>query len=180
MDPWRTYLQALFATERAWRHLANRVGMDAFVRHQCLLVLAGSEALSPSFARKACSSATTCAPSPTAAATRLTEPERTSPIANTPSRVVSSGLWMFAPARTKPLSSSITPDRDSHSVFGSAPMNRKRWRIANFFSSPDRWEWQRIASRSPSCPSRAVTVVSVRISTFTALEGQDGLLEAIR
>src|SRR6516164_6054840 len=125
MDPWRTYLQALLATERAWRHLANRVGMDAFVGHQCLLVLARSAALSPSSARKACSSATTCAPSPTAAATRLAEPERTSPIANTPGRLVSSGLRMFAPARTKPLSSSITPDRESHSVFGSAPMNRK-------------------------------------------------------
>ena len=33
---------------------------------------------------------TTCAPSPTAAATRLTEPERTSPMANTPERFVSS------------------------------------------------------------------------------------------
>src|SRR6516162_11186758 len=84
MDPWGTYLQALLATERAWRHLANGVGMDAFVGHQCLLVLAGRAARSPTAARKACSSATTCAPSPTAAATRLTDPERTSPMANTP------------------------------------------------------------------------------------------------
>ena len=34
--------------------------------------------------RKACSAATTCAPSPMAPPTRLTEPERTSPTANTP------------------------------------------------------------------------------------------------
>src|SRR5271155_3909015 len=137
MDPWRTYLQALLATERARCHLANRVGVGAFGGHQCLPVLAGSAALSPRSARKTCSSATTCAPSPTAAATRLTEPERTSPIANTPGRLVSSGLWMSAPAHTKPLSSSITPDRDSHPVFGSAPMNKKRWRIASFASLPD-------------------------------------------
>ena len=39
----------------------------------------------------ACSVATTCAPSPTAAATRLVEPARTSPIAKTPARLVSSG-----------------------------------------------------------------------------------------
>src|ERR1700746_2145894 len=92
MDPWRTDPQALLATERARRHLANRVGVGAFGGHQCLLVLAGSAALSPRSARKACSAATTCAPSPTAAATRLTEPERTSPIAKTPRRLVSSGL----------------------------------------------------------------------------------------
>src|ERR1700751_4429670 len=110
MDPRRTYLQALLTTERAGRHLANRVGVGAFGGHQCLLVLAGSAALSPRSARKACSAATTCAPSPTAAATRLTEPERTSPIANRPGRLVSCGLWMSVPARTNPLSSSIAPD----------------------------------------------------------------------
>src|SRR6476620_5274668 len=36
------------------------------------------------FTRMACSSATTTAPSPIAAPTRLTDPERTSPMANTP------------------------------------------------------------------------------------------------
>jgi hypothetical protein len=50
--------------------------MNVFVRHQCLPVLARSAVVSPASARKACSAATTCAPSPTAAATRLTEPER--------------------------------------------------------------------------------------------------------
>ena len=40
--------------------------------------------------RKPCSAATTCAPSPMAPPTRLTEPERTSPTANTPGTDVSS------------------------------------------------------------------------------------------
>src|ERR1700720_2073309 len=123
MDPRRTYLQTPLAAERARRHVANGVGVGAFVGHHCLPVLAGSAALSPASARKACNAATTCAPSPTDAATRLTDPERTSPIANTPGRLVSSGLRGFASVRTKPLASSVT-DRDNHSVFGSAPMNK--------------------------------------------------------
>ena len=53
-------------------------------------------------ARKACSVATTCAPSPTAAATRFTEPARTSPMANTPWRLVSSGRRSPARSRTRP------------------------------------------------------------------------------
>src|SRR6516165_9821936 len=69
MDPWRTCLQALLATERTGRHLANRVGVGAFGGHQCLRVLAGMVAPSPRSARKVCSAATTCARSPTAAAT---------------------------------------------------------------------------------------------------------------
>ncbi len=88
----RADLQTLLAAERARRHVADGVDMAAFVGHQCLPVLAGSAALSPASARKACSAATTCAPSPTAAATRLIDPERTSPIAKTPGRLVSSGL----------------------------------------------------------------------------------------
>src|SRR5437764_14746870 len=76
-------------------------------------------------AKHACSVATTCAPSPTAAATRLVEPERTSPMANTPRRLVSSGrrlLVVSAPVNTKPFVSNDTPDPDSQSVFGPAPM----------------------------------------------------------
>src|SRR5258707_7826752 len=91
MDPRRTYLQTLLAAERARRHVANGVGVGAFVGHHCLPVLAGSAALSPASARKACNAATTCAPSPTDAATRLTDPERTSPIANTPGRRAGGG-----------------------------------------------------------------------------------------
>jgi hypothetical protein len=79
-------------------------------------------------------------PSPTAAATHLTDPERTSPIANTPGKLVSSGLRGLASVRTKPLSSSATSDRDNHAVFGSAPINKDRWRIARLTSSLDRRE----------------------------------------
>src|SRR5258708_13494385 len=43
------------------------------------------------FGRAACSSATTTAPSPIAAPTRLTDPDRTSPTANTRQTFVSSG-----------------------------------------------------------------------------------------
>src|SRR6202040_2180348 len=150
MDPRRTYLQTPLAAERARRHVANGVGMGAFVGHQSLPVLAGSAALSPASPRKACNAATTCAPSPTAAATRLTDPERTSPIANTPGRLVSSGLPRLASVCTKPLSASVAPDRDNHSVQGSAPMNENRWRTAPLTSSPHLRERQRIASRMPS------------------------------
>src|SRR5438270_3642244 len=64
-------------------------------------------------AKVACSVATTCAPSPTAAATRLIEPERTSPIAKIPRRLVSSGLRVSLqspPISTKPFASNATPD----------------------------------------------------------------------
>ena len=77
-------------------------------------------------AKVACSVATTCAPSPTAAATRLIEPERTSPIAKIPRRLVSSGLRVSLqspPVSKKPFASNATPDPDSHCVFGSASMN---------------------------------------------------------
>src|ERR1700674_1583938 len=43
------------------------------------------------FVRAVCSSAPTTAPSPMAAPTRLTDPDRTSPEANTPRTLVSSG-----------------------------------------------------------------------------------------
>src|ERR1700730_3114848 len=140
MNPWRTDLQTFLAAECAWNHVANDAGMAAFFGHQCLPVLVGSVALSPASVRKPCSAATTCAPSPTAAATRLIDPERTSPIANTPGRLVSSSLWRLAPVPTKPLSSSSIPDADNHPVFRSAPINKNRCRIARFSSSPDRRE----------------------------------------
>ena len=63
------------------------------------------------------------APSPTAAATRLTEPARTSPIANTPARLVSRGYRLpltSVPVNTKPLRSNATPDPESQSVLGSS------------------------------------------------------------
>src|SRR5205085_9639580 len=132
--------QALLAAERARRHIANGVGMGAFVGHHCLPILIVNASLSPASARNPCKAATTCAPSPTAAATRLVDPERTSPIANTPGRLASSGLRRLAPVRTKPLSSSITPEPDNQVVFGSAPINQNKCRIARLMSSPDRRE----------------------------------------
>ena len=73
--------------------------------------------------------ATTCAPSPTADATRFTEPERTSPIAKTPGRLVSKGCRFSlasAPVNTNPFWSNATSDPESQFVLGSAPMNRNR------------------------------------------------------
>ena len=70
---------------------------------------------------------TAIAPSPTAVAQRLVEPERTSPAANTPGTSVSSRLSVFAaaPVRMKPSSSRPTVS-SSHSVHGSAPRKRNR------------------------------------------------------
>src|SRR6516165_4515323 len=95
---------------------------------QCGLFPSGGNSLSIA-AKVACSVTTTCAPSPTAAATRLIEPERTSPTAKMPRRLVSSRLRLSLqspPVKTKPFASNAMPDPDSQSVFGSAPMNKKR------------------------------------------------------
>src|SRR5262249_41668286 len=74
--------------------------------------------------------ATTAAPSPTAAAARLVEPARTSPMANTLGWLVSSDRTARRDAlvpsvksalvTTKPLSSTAT-QCSSHAAFGSAP-----------------------------------------------------------
>src|SRR5206468_116705 len=70
---------------------------------------------------------TAIAPSPTAVAQRLVDPERTSPAANTPETSVSSRSSAFAavPVRMKPLWSRATVS-SSHSVHGSAPRKRNR------------------------------------------------------
>src|SRR5262245_25037486 len=118
MHPPRTDLQTLLAAERAWRHLPDSGRMRTFVGHHTL-------PRSPVSARNAWIVAITWAPSPTAAATRLVDPARASPIANTPSRLVSSGRRptpTSAPVRTNPFASSATSDADSHDVLGSAPM----------------------------------------------------------
>ena len=62
---------------------------SATERFAGLSALGGQSGLVEAAPRKACSAATTCAPSPTAPATRFTDFARTSPIANTPRRVVS-------------------------------------------------------------------------------------------
>src|SRR3989475_6740289 len=99
-------------------------------------------------ARNAWICATTAAPSPIAPPTRLTEPERTSPIANTPGTLVSSGRRPPAPVLTKPLSSKATPQSFSHSVAGSAPRNRNTLRIGPASPGPE----PRVPPRTGAAP----------------------------
>src|SRR4029453_4197773 len=65
-------------------------------------------------------------PSPTAAAQRLLDPERTSPAAKMPGTLVSSRLSAPAasPVRMKPSAARPTAS-SSHSVHGSAPRKKK-------------------------------------------------------
>ena len=82
---------------------------------------------------------TTIAPSPTAVAQRLIDPERMSPTAKTPGALVS--RIASAPARrpvsTKPSSSSATVPL-SHSEHGEAPRKRKRKESGDPFAVPER------------------------------------------
>src|SRR5215467_3278521 len=121
--------------------------------------------------RKPCSAATTCAPSPIAPPTRLTEPERTSPTANTPGTEVSrveTGLPRLssdcAPVTTKPPRSSVTPQPPSQEVAGSAPTNRKRLRMSELYSSGERRLLKRTRA-SVSAPSIA-TISVLNISSI--------------
>ena len=132
--------------------------------------------------KNACSWATTAAPSPTAAATRLTEPARTSPIANTPGRLVSSGsgkrssgfqnkaarsvLLKSAPVLTKPFPSSVTPQLSSQHAFGTAPTNRKTWRSAFSSSTPVALFIHRTRCKPSLFPARSTISVSVCNSTL--------------
>src|SRR5215510_16542469 len=78
-----------------------------FAKRQDNLAASLSAPSSAAAARKACSVATTCAPSPIAAPTRLVEFDRTSPTANTPRRLVSCGRRppsRLAPASSAPVS----------------------------------------------------------------------------
>lgn len=74
MHPLRPELQAFLATEGARRDITNFRGMLTFVGHQTLRWLLSAGALAVS-ARQTCRVATTCTPSPTAAATRLIDHE---------------------------------------------------------------------------------------------------------
>src|SRR4029077_20854950 len=104
---------------------------------------------------------TAIAPSPTAVAQRLVEPERTSPAANTPGMSVSSRLSVLAaaPVRMKPLWSRATVS-SSHSVHGSAPRKRNMKEYAR--SSP---LLSVTAARCPSWPWSAA--ISLRSRTRT-------------
>jgi hypothetical protein len=102
----------------------------------------------------------TVAPSPIAAPTRLTDPERTSPTANTPGRHDSSDAPFSAPhaapVTTKPLRSTSIPEPRSQSVSGSAPANRNRWRQDSEVARPC---WRQVIASSPpaTLPCKAVT-----------------------
>src|ERR1700730_2966669 len=127
VHPARSCLEAFLAAARAGRHVANLVGVET-CGHHALPVGTISAGRVPASAKNACSAATAWAPSPTAAATRLVEPARTSPMATTPRTLVSSGRPASLPVKTKPLRSSATPEPLSQSVLRPAPMNRNRWR----------------------------------------------------
>src|SRR3954451_20342970 len=103
-----------------------------------------------------CTPAMAMLPSPTAAAQRLTEPERTSPTAKTPGRLVSSATGgrvacfqsgaseTSAPVLMKPFSSRRISG-GNHSVQGVAPIMEKtagvsivwRWPVVMFSNSTD-------------------------------------------
>src|SRR5664279_3349206 len=128
-------------------------------------------ALSP---RNPCNAAATCAPSPIAPPTRLTDPERTSPTANTPGTEVSSAdvarpspFLHSSPVTTKPARSTMTPQPSSQPVAGSAPTNRKRLRMSAPSSPPPRRLRQRTRASEPSSlPSSATTSVLNSNSIF--------------
>src|SRR6267142_3067297 len=114
--------------------------------------------------RKPCNAATTCAPSPIAPPTRLTDPERTSPTANTPGTVVSSCATgrpfpsAGTPVSTNPARSTLTPQPSSQLVAGSAPTNKNRLRISSAFTSGDSRLRQRThSSEASSLPFSPIT-----------------------
>src|SRR6202163_2731470 len=126
--------------------------------------------------RHPCNAAATCAPSPIAPPTRLTDPERTSPTAKTPGTEVSSAdadcpsfLLSCTSVFTKPARSTVTPQPSSQPVAGSAPTNRNRLWMSKVLSSPERRLRQRTRSREPRvAPSRPTTSLLNISSIFGA------------
>src|SRR3984885_14381775 len=176
MQPYASALQALLATERARRDVTNAGDVRAALCHAQPLSLASdfnrnllmrySAGFSAS-PRNPCSAATTCAPSPIAPPTRLTDPERTSPTANTPGTEVSSGA--IAPRVTmKPVLSTSTPHPASQAAAGSAPMKRKTLRIVPSVSTPVPRSRHRTRSTPSGPPCKAAISVCVISSMFGA------------
>src|SRR5512144_556901 len=96
--------------------------------------------------RYSCTNWTTIAPSPTAEAMRLTEPDRTSPAANTPGRLVSSRKggrravqWgdcaRARPVWTNPLAS-LSIAGGNQSVCGIAPMKLNTAGVSTVHACP--------------------------------------------
>src|ERR1700733_784539 len=146
--------------------------------HGCLLCLFTSRhPLAGPYAGRVLSKASrmAIAPSPTAAATRLAEPLRTSPTAKTPGLLVSSGNGPVpsapsaaaaapAPVRTNPRSSRSTRP-PSQSVHGTAPMKMKSARAGRRRRVPVRLLTTVTASSAWSpCSSR--TSLSAMTWTF--------------
>src|SRR5215469_1456945 len=137
------------------------------VRH--LSVLRGYAVMLESL-RYECICATTAAPSPTADATRLVEPPRTSPMAKTPGRLVCKEADACAapraPVSTYPLSSRSTQP-SSHAVFGSAPMNMKSCRTGSCRVVPDTRSRIVTPARLPTCsPCREANSEPTTMSTL--------------
>src|SRR3954469_14210930 len=122
VKPFPAQLEALLAALGAGRDRGDGIEMGTEFLAHCAATLCAASSWR---ARKAWIADTTVEPSPTAAATRLTEPQRTSPTAKTPSRLVASRWALSAPVTTKPFSSRWTPEPFSQSVLGSAPMKEK-------------------------------------------------------
>src|SRR6476660_6261410 len=109
--------------QRGW----NVRGTSRYFRRCRYLFECSLQELFGPLLKKRCNVATTCAPSPTADATRLTELERTSPMAKTPRWLVSSvspSAERSLPVSTNPFESRAMPELASQPVFGSAPMKR--------------------------------------------------------
>jgi hypothetical protein len=137
---------------------------------------------SPALARYWWTNLTAMDPSPTAEATRLIEPLRASPAANTPGRLASKGYgsrecpahtspWSAdrskaSPVRMKPLSSSSTAAW-SQPVLASAPMKTKRDRAQRVRRAPERLSSTPIPSNWFSPMSSRISVRASN-STFSA------------
>jgi hypothetical protein len=122
--------------------------------------------------------ATTIDPSPMAAAQRLTDPQRTSPAANTPGRLVSSGsgslgsgqrppgsLAPSLPVTRYPAVLAASPIPVAPSVRGMPPMQMNKASAGNRTGSvlsPERT----MTARRRSSASRPTTCVRTRTSTF--------------
>src|ERR1700730_5951046 len=154
VQPLAAVEQAVLAAVDGCRELAERD-----------LVEVGAELAHPTRAagRARCwwTNCTAIDPSPTAAAQRLLDPDRTSPAAKMPGTLVSSRLSAPAgsPVTMKPSSARATAS-SSHAVHGAAP--RKKNRAENCSCSP---LFSVTASSCPFAPWRAA--ISLRSRTAT-------------
>ena len=151
-DPRGRVLKARGGTPRPTRTRTELIENRSTVRPD-----AGCHHLRPALTRNSYTRRTAIAPSPTADATRFTEPLRTSPTAKTPALAVSNMAASSrpAPVSTNPLSSSaIAPS--SHWVWGSDPISTKRAVALRGRRSSVRRSWTMTSSR-PRSPTSSQT-----------------------